>query len=110
MSFKQRFENDRCIGHWTAHVREDQFVSAHLEETDDCEQLYIPDVFSTTVTAIRERDDIGDATLSNLYNVVHDATHILACGNTKCADERFGFDIQGTHGLFSEFSWSGESR
>lgn len=34
-----------------------------------------PDVFSTTVTAIGGHDDIGDAVLSNLYNVVHDATH-----------------------------------
>ena len=47
--------------------------------------------------------------LSNLYNVIHGATHVLARGDTFCTDERLGFDTRRTHGLFSEFSWSGRN-
>ena len=46
----------------------------------------------------------------NLYNVIHGATHVLARGNTTCTDDRLGCDTQRTHGLFSEFSWSGRNR
>ena len=179
VSFKQRCENDRCIGHWAVHINEGQFGSVALEdrnvavvfessvqmyEGDWIQRLYIderasgperksleaifagraggpwetlgqfvatrldtrfapvsfedagdekrmriPDVFSTTVTAIRGQDGIGHAVLSNLYNVIHGATHVLARGNTPCTDDRLGFDTQRTHGLFSEFSWSGRN-
>ena len=165
MSFKQRCENDRCIGYWAAHVREGRFGSVELEdrnvvrriyiddqssgterdaleaifsgraggpwetlgqfvatrletrfvptqfdETDDEKRMHIPDVFNTTVTAVRGRDGAGHAVLSNLYNVIHGATHVLARGNTTCTDDRLGFDIQGTHGLFSEFQGRAGSR
>ena len=32
VSFKQRCENDRCIGHWAVHINEGQFGSVALED------------------------------------------------------------------------------
>ena len=46
---------------------------------------------------------------SNLYNVLHGVVHVLARGTTRCRDDAFDFTTEKTHGLYSDFSWEGES-
>lgn len=68
-------------------------------------RLAIPGVLESTVTAIRGRDGAHDAVLSNLYNVIHGAIHVLARGATRCRDGRLTHAHEKTHALYSSFSW-----
>ena len=68
--------------------------------------MTVPGVFDTTVKAIRGRDD-QPAILSNLFNVIHGVVHVLSCGSTRCHDDPFDFTLEKTHGLYSDFSWTG---
>ncbi len=107
----QLFSALRVLGRHTVmkSALDTRFVPVSFEDAGDEKRMQIPDVLRTSVTAIRGRDGIGHAVLSNLYNVIHGATHVLARGDTFCTDERLGFDTRRTHGLFSEFSWSGRN-
>ena len=177
VSFKQRCDHERCVGHWAIHVTAGRFgqtviddlnvavvfeAPVRMYEGDWTQRIYVddratptqhaaletivsgaaggpweilgqfvatrldtkpvpltfqdagavkrmsvPGVFDTEVTAIRGRNDDGPATLSNLYNVIHGLVHTLARGRTTCRDTPFSFSVEGTHGLYSEFFWTG---
>lgn len=77
-----------------------------FEDTGKTKRLLIPDVFETTVSAIRGSDGDKHAVLSNLHNVIHGPEHVLAHGKTRCTDSDFNFVLQKTHGLYSNFSWT----
>ena len=83
-----------------------RFVPMRFEDDGREKRLTIPDLFDTTVTAIRGADGQADARLENLHNVLHGPTHILARGRTTCTDRVFDFRHEHTHGLYSRFSWA----
>ena len=85
------------------------FAPVHFEETAMVKRMAVPGVFDTTVKAIRGRDN-QLAVLSNLFNVIHGVVHILSRGSTQCHDDTFDFTTEETHGLYSDFSWTGPSR
>ena len=70
-------------------------------------RLTVPALFNTTVTAIRGADGRSDARIENLHNVIHGPTHTLARGHMRCTHPTFHFLNEGTHGLYSHFSWEG---
>ncbi len=81
-------------------------VPMQFEDTGKTKRLLIPDMFETTVSAIRGSDGDKHAVLSNLHNVIHGPEHVLAHGKTRCTDSDFNFVLQKTHGLYSNFSWT----
>ncbi len=85
------------------------FTPIHFEATDRIKRMTVPGVFDTTVQAIRGRDD-QKAVLTNLFNVIHGVVHVLSRGTTRCHDDTFDFTTQKTHGLYSDFSWTGTAR
>ncbi len=85
-----------------------RFVPMRFEDDGREKRLTIPDLFNTTVTAIRGADGQSDARIDNLHNVIHGPTHTLARGNTRCTHPSFDFLNEQTHGLYSRFSWKGK--
>ena len=81
----QLFSALRVLGRHTVmkSALDTRFVPVSFEDAGDENRMQIPDVLRTSVTAIRGRDGIGHAVLSNLYNVIHGATHVLAQGDTS---------------------------
>lgn len=71
--------------------------------------LVIPGVLESTVGAIRGSDGENDAVLSNLYNLIHGAIHVLARGTTRSLDQRLPLANEKTHALYSRFSWRGNA-
>ena len=98
------------LGQFVATQLESRFVSIQSSDDGREKHLNIPGVLETTVTAVRGRDDTGNAVLSNLYNVVHGGVHVLARGRTRCTDRVFDFANERTHALWSDFSWKGSTR
>ena len=85
------------------------FAPVHFEETDLVKRMTVPGVMDTTVKAIRGRND-QQAILSNLFNVIHGVVHVLSRGSTRCHDDAFDFTTEKTHGVYSDFSWTGTPR
>ncbi|MAM85155.1 MAG: hypothetical protein CL489_10180 [Acidobacteria bacterium] len=81
------------------------FVPMTFEDAGRIKRLTIPEVFQTTVQAIRGSDDTSEAVLSNLHNLIHGPTHVLGRGKTDCTDSPFEIHNEKTHGLYSNFSW-----
>ncbi len=84
------------------------FVPMQFEDDGREKRLTVPDLFDTTVTAIRGADGQSDASIDNLHNVIHGRTHTLARGDTRCTHPSFDFVNERTHGLYSRFSWEGK--
>jgi len=101
----------RAGGPWAILTRfvetrlETRFVPMRFEDDGRKKRVMIPDLFDTTVTAIRGADDTAEVRIENLHNVLHGPTHVLALGRTRCTDRLFDFEHGGTHALYSRFSW-----
>ena len=83
-----------------------RFLPMRFENGGREKRLTIPDLFDTTVTAIRSLDGETEARIENLRNVLHGPTHVLARGRTRCTDRVLAFEHERTHGLYSRFSWA----
>ena len=81
-------------------------VPMRFEDVGREKRLTIPDLFDTTVIAIRGADGATEARIENLRNAIHGPTHILARGRTRCTDRVFDFGHERTHALYSRFSWA----
>jgi hypothetical protein len=95
------------LGRFVETRLETRYVPMRFEDDDREKRLTIPDLFETTVTAIRGADRQSTATIENLHNVLHGATHVVSRGSTRCSDRAFDFANDQTHGLYSRFSWTG---
>ena len=82
-------------------------VSLHFEDQGREKRMWIDGVFETEISAIRAKDDRGEALLVNLFNQIHSERQVLARGSTRSFDSEIAFEIENTHALYSEFSWSG---
>ena len=80
-------------------------VPMHFEDRGRKKRLVVPSLFDTRVTAVRGADGDGDAVISNLHNVIHGPVHTMARGTSQHTDRDLGFEINGTHALYSYFSW-----
>ncbi len=82
-------------------------VCLHFEDQGREKRMWIDGVFETEISSIRAKDDRGEALLVNLFNQIHSERQVLARGSTRSFDSEFAFEIENTHALYSEFSWSG---
>ena len=96
------------LGRFVEKRLETRFVTMCFDENDGKKRLVVPDLFETTITAIRGADGKTEARIENLHNVAHGPTHVLARGRTRCKDPAFDFLNVRTHGLYSHFSWNGD--
>ncbi len=97
------------LGRFVA-TRLDTEVAPILFDDNGAEKrMAVPGVLDTTVVAIRGADRQSPATLSNLYNVIHGLVHTLARGTTQYRHHESAFSLDQTHGLYSDFSWTGDT-
>ncbi|HAK56937.1 MAG: DUF1326 domain-containing protein [Vicinamibacterales bacterium] len=82
-----------------------RYVPMTFEDAGRLKRLTIPEVFDTTIQAIRGSDNTSEAVLSNLHNVIHGPVHVLARGTTDHTDGPLDIHNEKTHGLYSDFSW-----
>ena len=95
----------QTLAGFVAEQLDTQFVPMTFEDAGRVKRLTIPDVFDTTIQAIRGSDSQSEAVLSNLHNVIHGPVHVLARGTTDHTDGRLDIHNEKTHGLYSDFSW-----
>jgi hypothetical protein len=86
---------------------ETQFFPIHFEDEGRRKRMWIEGIFETTVDAIRGRDRDQVVTFENIFNQIHAPSQVIASGSSRhqIDDEALSFTIEGTHGLYSRFSW-----
>lgn len=67
----------------------------------------VSDQLFLEVEAIRGADRDEVATINNLRNVIHGSQHVMARSHHKVDGEGLNWEIEGKHGLYSKFRWSG---
>jgi len=83
-----------------------RFVPIRFVDEGREKRMWIEELFETSVKTLRAKDDRGEVRLENLFNQIHGDTHVLARGTTRCRDGALEIDNDGTHGLYSKFSWA----
>jgi hypothetical protein len=84
-----------------------QTVAFRFEDEGRKKCLAVDGVFETRIEALRGADGEHVAVLENLFNTIHGPTHVLARGSSRCTDRSFRIATEGTHALYSRFSWKG---
>lgn len=82
-----------------------QFHSIRFDDEGKTKHILIDDVLTTTVDAIRGRDRSSVVTFENMFNQIHPPSQVIARGTTQYDDGDLTIQTEGTHGLYSTFSW-----
>lgn len=82
-----------------------RYVPLRFEDGDRRKRMWVDERFDTTVEAIRGKDKSKEAAFTNLFNQIHAPYQVLALGSTRLADPDFRVSNEGSHGLYSRFSW-----
>lgn len=79
-----------------------------IQMTDDAKvkRVAIEGLLEASVEAIRGRDRSEPVTFENIYNQIHSPSQVIARGVSRYDDGRIAFNNEGTHGLYSNFSWT----
>ena len=93
----------KFVGTWL----DTQTVAFKFEDEGRKKSLTVEGLFETRIETLRGPDPDADPVLKNLYNTIHGSTHVLARGSSRCTDRGFSLGTEGTHALYSHFSWAG---
>lgn len=80
-------------------------VRIEIEDEPMAKRVRIPGLLEGAIAAIRGRDRAEPVTFENIYNQIHDPHQVIARGETRFDDGSIVIRTQGTHGLWSNFSW-----
>jgi hypothetical protein len=93
----------RFVGTWL----ETRTVAFNFKDEGRIKSLTVNGLFETRIEALRGSNPNDQATLENLYNTIHGPTHTLARGFSRCIDQGYSLSTEGTHAIYSNFSWNG---
>lgn len=79
-----------------------------IEMTDEgpTKRVSVAHRLKAFVTQIRGRDKSKPVSFENIFNQIHAPTQVVALGDTDYEDGTMVIHNQGSHGLFSHFSWT----
>jgi hypothetical protein len=93
----------RFTGTWL----ETRTVAFHFKDEGNKKSLTVNGLFETRIEGLRGSDSNAPVTLENLYNTIHGPTHTIARGFSRCIDRGYSLSTEGTHAIYSNFSWNG---
>ena len=82
-----------------------RFAPIQIEEADGSKRVRIEGLLEGSVEPIRGRDRTRPVTFENMFNQIHPTSQVLATGSTRYDDGVIVIGNEGTHGLYSSFSW-----
>ena len=93
------------LGRFVATHLPTRYVPLRFEDEGRRKRMYVEGLYDMSVEAIRGMDKTREVLLENAFNQIHSPTQVLALGRTRVADPEIGFEVEGTHALYSRFSW-----
>lgn len=103
----------RVGGPWSVLAR---FVSRRLatrvlpiriEDRGRTKRVVVEGLLDGSIEAIRGRDREQTVGFVNMFNQIHAPEQVIARGTTRYDDGVIVVDTEKTHGLYSDFAWSG---
>jgi hypothetical protein len=82
-----------------------RYVPLRFEDGGRRKRMHVEGLFDMAVEAIRGKDKTREAVLENVFNQIHAPTQVLALGQSRLSDPVFRFEMEGSHALYSRFSW-----
>jgi hypothetical protein len=93
------------LGRFVAKRLPTRYVPLRFEDGGRRKRMHVEGLFDMVVEAIRGRDKTREVLLENIFNQIHAPTQVLALGQTHLSDPDFRSEMEGTHALYSRFSW-----
>jgi hypothetical protein len=93
----------RFAGTWL----ETRTVAFNFRDEGYKKSLTVKGLFETRIEALRGSTPNTQVTLENLYNTIHGPSHAIARGFSRCIDRGYTLATEGTHAIYSNFSWKG---
>ncbi len=85
---------------------ETRYRAIRIEERKKTKTIVIEGLLEGTIEQLRGRDSSQPVTFENMFNQIHATSQVIARGSTKYSDGVILVDTDGTHSLYSNFSWS----
>ena len=85
---------------------ETQYLPIRMETDTPIKRVSIDGIIDASVEPIRGRDKSKPVRFENIFNQIHAPSQVIARGSTQYDDGVIAIHNEGTHGLYSEFSWS----
>ena len=82
-----------------------RFEPILIEDQDALKRVAVEGVLEGFVEPIRGRDKSRAVTLVNMFNQIHAPEQVVARGSARYQGGEISFQNEGTHGLWSSFSW-----
>ncbi|HEY7586717.1 MAG TPA: DUF1326 domain-containing protein [Candidatus Deferrimicrobiaceae bacterium] len=82
-----------------------RYVPLRFEDAGRQKRMVAEDLFDMAVEAIRGKDKSREVSLENAFNQIHAPTQVLALGRSRLSSPDFSFEMEGSHALYSRFSW-----
>lgn len=82
-------------------------LPVRIEEEEGRKTVTVAGLLKGVVEALRGRDRSEPVLFENIYNQIHAPRQVIARGSTELDDGVLIIRTDGTHGLWSDFHWSG---
>jgi len=93
------------LARFVAKRLETRYVPLRFEDGGRRKRMHVEGLFDMAVEAIRGKDKTREVLLENAFNQIHAPTQVLALGQSRLSDPEFRFEMEGSHALYSRFSW-----
>ena len=94
------------LARFVGDARPTRTAPVRIEEGPGRKSVTVRGLLEGAVEAIRGRNRAQPVTFENIYNQIHDSTQVIARGSTRYDDGEIVISNDGTHGLWSRFSWA----
>ena len=103
----------RVGGPWSVLARfvskplETRIMPIRIEDRGTTKRVVVEGLLDGSLEAIRGRDRSTTVRFVNMFNQIHAPEQVIAKGSTQYDDGVIVVDTEKSHGLYSEFDWSG---
>ena len=85
------------------------FAEVRIDDQEALKRVAVDGLLDASIEPIRGRDRSRPVVLSNMFNQIHAPEQVVARGSARYRDDALSFQNEGTHGLWSSFSWRVDS-
>jgi hypothetical protein len=82
-----------------------RFERIRIDDLDVLKRVAVEGLLEGSIEPIRGRDRSRPVTFQNMFNQIHATEQVIARGSSKYDDGVLRFRNEGSHGLWSRFSW-----
>jgi hypothetical protein len=86
---------------------ETRYVPIHVEDEGRVKRVRVEGILASTIEALKGKDRDREVLLENMFNQIHAPTQVLAHGESRLSDQGILLSTEGSHALYSRFSWKG---